>query len=220
MNNHASPAASGAEITARSFAIIRAELAARNVIVPSPLTAIVERVIHTTADFEFAELVKASSGAIEAGITALQRGCAVITDVQMVRVGIDQRRLHRFGGSVDCFNDSEPVLALATATGLTRSAAAMRWAYEQGRLDGAIVAIGNAPTALLEVIALLDRGARPALIVGTPVGFVNTVESKAALMARTDVEWIVSVGRKGGSPVATAVVNALLRLATGEDNSA
>jgi len=220
MNNHASPAASGAEIAARSFAIIRAELAARNVIVPSPLTAIVERVIHTTADFEFAELVKASSGAIEAGITALQRGCAVITDVQMVRVGIDQRRLHHLGGRVDCFNDSERVLAFAAATGLTRSAAAMRWAYEQGRLDGAIVAIGNAPTALLEVIALLDRGARPALIVGTPVGFVNTVESKAALMARTDVEWIVSVGRKGGSPVATAVVNALLRLATGEDNSA
>jgi precorrin-8X/cobalt-precorrin-8 methylmutase len=82
------------------------------------------------------------------------------------------------------------------------------------------VAIGNAPTALLEVIALLDRGARPALIVGTPVGFVNTVESKEALMACTNVEWIVTVGRKGGSPVATAVVNALLRLATGEDNSA
>jgi precorrin-8X/cobalt-precorrin-8 methylmutase len=128
--------------------------------------------------------------------------------------------LHHLGGRVDCFNDSEPVLAFAAATGLTRSAAAMRWAYEQGRLDGAIVAIGNAPTALLEVIALLDRGARPALIVGTPVGFVNTVESKEALMACTNVEWIVTVGRKGGSPVATAVVNALLRLAIGEDNSA
>ncbi|MGQ9481817.1 precorrin-8X methylmutase [Chloroflexus sp.] len=210
----------GADIAARSFAIIRAELQARNLIIPQPLAAIVERIIHTTADFEFAELTRASAGAIEKGINALRRGCLVITDVQMVRAGIDQRRLQHFGGSVVCFNDRKPVLELAAATDLTRSAAAMRWAHEQGYLNDALVAIGNAPTALFELISLIDQGARPAIVIGMPVGFVNTVESKAALMNRTDVAWIVTMGRKGGSPVATATVNALLRLATGEDNSA
>jgi precorrin-8X/cobalt-precorrin-8 methylmutase len=208
----------GAEIAARSFTIIRTELAERGITLPQPLATVVERIIHTTADFEFATITQASPGAIEVGVAALQRGCAVITDVQMARVGIDQRRLHRFGGAVYCFNDLPDVIQLAAATGLTRSAAALRWAHEQGHLTGAIVTIGNAPTALFEVLDLLDRGAQPALIIGVPVGFVNTAESKAALMARQDVAWIITAGRKGGSPVATAIVNALLRLALGEDN--
>lgn len=208
----------GAEIASRSFAIIRAELSERGITLPQPLATVVERIIHTTADFEFATITQASPGAIAAGVAALQHGCAVITDVQMARVGIDQRRLHRCGGAAHCFNDLPEVIQLAAATGLTRSAAALRWAHEQGYLAGAIVAIGNAPTALFEVLDLLDRGAQPALIIGVPVGFVNTAESKAALMARQDVPWIVTAGRKGGSPVATAIVNALLRLALGEDN--
>ncbi|WP_322511919.1 precorrin-8X methylmutase [Chloroflexus sp.] len=211
-------AAAGAEIAARSFAIIRAELAERGIILPQPLATVVERIIHTTADFEFAAITKASPGAIEAGVAALQRGCAVITDVQMARVGIDQRRLHRFGGVAHCFNDHPDAAQLAAATSLTRSAAALRWAYQQGYLTGAIIAIGNAPTALFELLELLDRGAQPALIIGVPVGFVNTIESKEALMARHETPWIVTAGRKGGSPVATAIVNALLRLAAGEDN--
>lgn len=210
---------SSAEIASRSFAIIRAELAKGGITLPQPLAPVIERIIHTTADFEFATITRASSGAIEVGVAVLQRGCAVITDVQMVRVGIDQRRLHRCGGTVYCFNDLPDVTHLAVATGLTRSAAALRWAHEQGYLTGAIVAVGNAPTALFELLDLLDNGAQPALIIGVPVGFVNTVESKAALMARSEVPWIVTVGRKGGSPVAAAIVNALLRLAAGEDNS-
>ncbi|GIV90467.1 MAG: precorrin-8X methylmutase [Chloroflexus sp.] len=209
----------GAEIAARSFAIIRAELAERGITLPQPLATVVERIIHTTADFEFATITQASPGAIEAGVAALQRGCPVITDVQMARVGIDQRRLHRFGGEAYCFNDLPAVEQLAAATGMTRSAAALHWAADQGLIAGAIVAIGNAPTALFALLNLLDRGAQPALIIGVPVGFVNTAESKAALMARQDVAWIVTAGRKGGSPVATAIVNALLRLAAGEDNA-
>ncbi|WP_298815418.1 precorrin-8X methylmutase [Chloroflexus sp.] len=210
----------GSEIAAQSFTIIRAELAERGMMLPQPLAAIVERIIHTTADFEFAAITRVSPGAIEAGRAALQRGCSVITDVQMARAGIDQARLQRLGGSVHCFNDRPEVSQLAAATGLTRSAAALRWASAQALLTGAIVAIGNAPTALFELLHLLDSGAQPALIIGVPVGFVNTVESKAALMERTDVPWIVTAGRKGGSPVAAAIVNALLRLAAGEDNRA
>ncbi|MGB9739887.1 MAG: precorrin-8X methylmutase [Chloroflexus aggregans] len=208
----------GAEIAARSFAIIRAELAECGITLPQPLATVVERIIHTTADFEFATITQASPGAIEVGVAALQRGCAVITDVQMARVGIDQRRLHRFGGAAHCFNDLPDVIQLAAATGLTRSAAALHWAADRGLIAGSIVAIGNAPTALFALLDLLDRGVQPALIIGVPVGFVNTAESKSALIARTDVPWIVTVGRKGGSPVATAIVNALLRLALGEDN--
>jgi precorrin-8X/cobalt-precorrin-8 methylmutase len=208
-----------AKIAAHSFAIIRAELAERGITLPQPLATVVERIIHTTADFEFATITQASPGAIEVGVAALQRGCAVITDVQMVRVGIDRRRLHRFGGEAYCFNDLPAVEQLAAATGMTRSAAALHWAADQGLIAGAIVAIGNAPTALFALLNLLDRGAQPALIIGVPVGFVNTAESKAALMARQDVAWIVTAGRKGGSPVATAIVNALLRLAAGEDNA-
>ncbi|MEF3275664.1 MAG: precorrin-8X methylmutase [Chloroflexus sp.] len=220
MSDPSSTFTTASEIAARSFTIIRTELAGRGVVLPQPLATVVERIIHTTADFDFAELTKVSPGAIEAGIAALQRGCAVITDVQMARVGIDQRRLQQFGGAVYCFNDQPAVVQLAAETGLTRSAAALRWAFTHDRLTGAIVAIGNAPTALFELIQLLDWGAQPALIIGVPVGFVNTVESKIALMARTDVAWIVTTGRKGGSPVAAAIVNALLRLATGEDNQA
>ncbi len=215
-----SDALTGPDIAARSFAIIRTELAARGIALPAPLATVVERIIHTTADFDFAELTSARPGAIEAGIAALRQGCAVVTDVQMALAGIDQRRLARFGGTAYCSNSHPAVAQMAVAAGLTRSAAAMRWACQQGLLTGSIVAIGNAPTALFELLNLLDRGAQPALVIGVPVGFVNTAESKAALIARRDVHWIVTVGRKGGSPVAAAIVNALLRLAAGEDNSA
>jgi precorrin-8X methylmutase (EC 5.4.1.2) len=103
---------------------------------------------------------------------------------------------------------------------LTRSAAGIRVAHANGLLDGAVVAIGNAPTALYELLRLINSGARPALVIGVPVGFVHAVESKEALMVGTDTHWIVTVGRKGGSTVAVAIVNALLRLAAGVDNTA
>ncbi len=205
-------------IAAESFVIIRQSLAERGYDFAPPLDAVIERIIHTTADFEFADVVQTSPGAVEAGVRALQAGCAVITDVQMVRVGIGAHRLGALGGSLHCFIGDETVKAQATAQGITRGAQSMRLAAERGLLDGGIVAIGNAPTALEEIIRLVAAGARPALVVGVPVGFVGAAESKAALAQVSAVPWLVTVGRKGGSTIAVAAINAMLRLAVGAGN--
>jgi len=205
------------DIAARSFAIIRAELAQAGRRIEPPLDALVERIVHSTADFEFAEITRASPGAVEAGVAALRASAPVLTDVRMVQVGVSAARLAALGGAVHCFVADEETRRAAAESGLTRSAAGVRRAAALGLLDGAVVAVGNAPTALEEIIRLLGRGARPALVIGVPVGFVNTVESKAALAEVTQVPWVVTLGRKGGSTVAVAVVNALLRLATGAD---
>lgn len=205
-------------IAAESFAIIRQGLVERGTTLALPLAAVVERIIHTTADFEFVELVQASPGAVEAGVDALQAGCAVIADVHMVRVGIGATRLAGLGGSLHCLIDDQEVTERARATGTTRGAQSMRLAAERGLLDGSIVAIGNAPTALDEVVRLIEQGARPALVVGVPVGFVGAAESKAALAEVTTVPWLVTTGRKGGSTIAVATINALLRLAVGAGN--
>jgi precorrin-8X/cobalt-precorrin-8 methylmutase len=202
-----------ATITADSFAIIRDELKARGYQFEPLLSAVIERIIHSTADFDFASITRTSLGAIEAGVQALRVGCAVVTDVQMARVGISAARLAALGGMAYCFVADEITRQRAEASRLTRSAVGMAVAAEQGLLDGSIIAIGNAPTALYEVIHLIGEGIRPALVIGVPVGFVSTVESKEALTQVTTVPWIVTVGRKGGSTVAVAIVNALLRLA-------
>ncbi|MFQ3663587.1 MAG: precorrin-8X methylmutase [Chloroflexaceae bacterium] len=207
-------------IAAESFAIIRRGLAERGHAFPPPLATVIERVVHSTADFEFADLVQTSPGAVEAGVRALRTGCAVVTDVHMVRVGINAGRLAALGGSLHCLIDDPEVRSFAAASGVTRGAQSMRLAAERGLLGGAIVAIGNAPTALDEVIRLVATGERPALVVGVPVGFVGAAESKAALTAVTSVPWLITSGRKGGSTVAVAVINALLRLAVGADNDA
>jgi precorrin-8X/cobalt-precorrin-8 methylmutase len=207
-------------IAAESFAIIRRGLAERGHAFAPPLAAVIERIVHSTADFEFADLVRSSPGAVEAGVSALQAGCAVLADVHMVRVGVNAGRLAALGGSLHCLIDDPEVQAFAAANGVTRGAQSMRLAAERGLLDGAIVAIGNAPTALEEVIRLVATGARPALIVGVPVGFVGAAESKAALTGVTAVPWLITSGRKGGSTVAVAVINALLRLAVGAGNDA
>lgn len=202
-----------AAIAADSFAIIRAELSAAGHHFESPLAAVIERIIHSTADFDFAAITQTSPGAIEAGVQALHAGCPVITDVHMVRIGISASRLAALGGASYCFVADELTRQYAEAAQITRSAMGIRLAAEQGLLNGSIVAIGNAPTALYEVIRCLETGACPALVIGVPVGFVSTAESKAALMQLTSVPWLVTSGRKGGSTVAVAVVNALLRLA-------
>jgi precorrin-8X/cobalt-precorrin-8 methylmutase len=200
-------------IATNSFALIRQELAAAGYTFEPAQAAVVERIIHSTADFDFAEITHLSPGAIEAGVQALQMGCAVVTDVNMVKVGISARRLSEFGGSLHCFVAEAEVRQRAEAAGTTRSAMGLRLAAEKGWLEGGLVVIGNAPTALYEVIRLVEAGLRPALIIGVPVGFVSTVESKAALTQVTATPWIVTHGRKWGSPVAVAIVNALLRLA-------
>lgn len=195
-------------IEKESFRIIRAELGEHN-LPPAELTIAV-RVIHASADFDFLHLLRFSPGAVGAGIRALKRGCPIITDVRMVEVGISQTLLDKLGGQKICDIANPLVADMARAAGTTRSTMAMR--HHADEIHGGIVAIGNAPTALLEVIRLVrEEGVRPALVVGVPVGFVNAAESKAALQTLA-VPYITVTGRKGGSTVAAAIMNALLRL--------
>lgn len=168
---------------------------------------VVQRVVHTTADFEYPSLMRFSPGAVEAGIEALKGGCRVITDVKMVDAGITRGRLRPFGSEVFCFSADADVIRDSASSGSTRTAASMRKAVRF--MEGSIVVIGNAPTALKELLRLIKDGApRPALIVGVPVGFVGAEESKDELM-RSGAAFITVAGRKGGSTVAAAIVNAI-----------
>lgn len=167
------------------------------------------RIIHASGDPAYAEVIAIHPEAISAGCQALQSGCHIYTDVEMVRTGINRRRLAEFGGEVHCLIGDAGVAAIAKEQGITRSMAAMR-AFGR-RLDGAVVAIGNAPTALFEVLELIEHsGIRPALIIGVPVGFVGAAESKQLLADVSPVPYITVKGNKGGSPIAAATVNALL----------
>ena len=197
------------EIERESFRIIRTELG------PHPFSEeqleVVVRVIHATADFDFGRVLRFHPQAVSQGIAALRRGCAVVTDVQMVQVGITADLLTRLGGRTICDIKDSTVAETARQLGLTRACVSMR--QNARYLHNGIAAIGNAPTALLEVIRLVrQEGIRPALIVGVPVGFVKAAEAKDELLT-LDVPYITAVGRKGGSSVAVATINALLRLA-------
>jgi precorrin-8X/cobalt-precorrin-8 methylmutase len=192
-------------IEKESFRIIETEL--RDTRFTSRELPVVRRVIHTTADFDFRELLRFTPNAINAGIGAIKRGCGIITDVRMVETGIMMYRLKPFNASVHCFSSDADVIKRAALENLTRTAASMRKAAQY--LEGSIVAIGNAPTALMELLRILKaNNIRPALVVGVPVGFVGAAESKDALMA-SGLEYISTSGRKGGSTVAAAIVNAL-----------
>jgi precorrin-8X/cobalt-precorrin-8 methylmutase len=172
---------------------------------------VVRRVIHTSADFEWQQMIRFHPQAIATGVAAIRSGCAIFTDTNMVRAGIRQRDLIRFGGTVSCYMTDKRVAETAAREGITRAKAAVDVAAPE--LSGSIYVVGNAPTALLRLIELMDQGKlRPALVVGLPVGFVKAAESKALLLA-CDVPFITNVGRKGGSNVAAAVVNALIILA-------
>ena len=172
--------------------------------------AIVKRLVHASGDPSLASVVAFAPGAVAAGVAALRAGGDVLSDVQMVAVGVDQRRLDALGGTLRCAIGDAEVARQAAESGRTRAATAMRSLAEL--LPGSIVAIGNAPTALREIIALAEAGVRPALVVGVPVGFIDAAESKAALEA-TDLPYVTIRGTRGGSPLAAAAVNALLRLA-------
>jgi precorrin-8X/cobalt-precorrin-8 methylmutase len=200
------------EIERQSFAIIDAEAGPHEF--PPEQWPIVRRMIHTSADFEYMTSVRFHPRAVAAGIGAIRKGGAIYTDTNMARTGIRARDLEGFGVQVQCLMASERIARLAADAGITRAKAAVD--AVAGDLDGAIYVVGNAPTALLRLIELIDRGtAAPALIVGLPVGFVNAAESKAALLD-LDIPYITNVGRKGGSNVAAAVVNALALLALGD----
>jgi precorrin-8X/cobalt-precorrin-8 methylmutase len=197
------------EIEQESFRIILQELGPHTF--SAAELAIVQRVIHATADFDFARSLRFSQHAIEQGIAALRSGCHLVSDVQMIVAGVNRLRLERFGCTLHCLVHAPEVIDAARQSGKTRSEVAMQ---QFGKLlDGAVVAIGNAPTALFEVLRLFqEEHVQPALVIGAPVGFVNALESKQAL-TQTSINFITALGRKGGSTVAVAILNALLRLA-------
>ena len=174
-------------------------------------TRVYSRIIHAAGDVDYAPLIHIHPKAIAAAQKALQAGCNIYTDVEMVRTGINKRKLAQFGGEVHCLIADPEVAALAKAKGITRSMAAMRTFGHA--LDGAVVAIGNAPTALYEVLRLAtEEDIRPAAIIGIPVGFVGAADSKRQLAANRDIPYITVEGTKGGSPIAAAAVNAIMYL--------
>lgn len=199
------------DIERTSMAIITAELAAQGVALPEENAAVVRRVIHATADFDYARTLRFTPQAVQKGVAALCGGVPIVTDTNMAKAGLSKPALAKLGGQAYCFMADEDVAAAARAAGTTRAVAAMEKAAREH--PGAVLAVGNAPTALFKLCELLDAGLRPALVVGVPVGFVNVVESKERLLAACEtcgVPAIVALGRKGGSTVAAAVCNALL----------
>ena len=175
---------------------------------------VVRRMIHATADFEFNGLTRFGNHAVDAGLNAITSGAAIVADVEMICVGLSKPRLAHFGVKPHHFIADEDVISIAKQDNTTRAVQAMRKAHTQGLLEGGIVAIGNAPTALLEVVRLIrENGVKPALVVGMPVGFVSAEESKQVLSALKNVPWVITKGRKGGSTLVVAAIHALLALA-------
>lgn len=175
---------------------------------------IVRRMIHATADFEFNGLTRFHDQAVAAGLNAILSGANIVADVEMICVGLSQPRLAHFGVSSHHFIANTDVIRQANAENTTRAVQAMRKAHQLALLEGSIIAIGNAPTALLEVVRLIqEEQVRPALIVGMPVGFVSAAESKNVTSKLHDIPWIITQGRKGGSTLVVAAIHALLALA-------
>ena len=200
-----------ADIERTSMRIITEELAQRGLDIPAENAAVVKRVIHTTADFDYAQNLHFTPGAVAAGAAAMHQGATIITDTNMALAGISKPGLAKLGGQALCFMADPAVAAAAKQAGSTRAVAAMHKAAQE--YPGAVLAVGNAPTALLAIAEEIENGLRPALVVGVPVGFVNEVESKEHLFAictQYGVPAIVAMGRKGGSNVAAAICNALV----------
>lgn len=201
------------DIEKRSFEIITQELGDRRI--DPENEAVVKRVIHTSADFDYYENLRFSPGAVRKGIEAIKRGACIVTDTQMARSGINKQVLAAFGGEALCFMADEDVAQAAKKNGTTRATASMDKAAGLSR--PVIFAVGNAPTALVRLYELIKDGALvPELIIGVPVGFVNVVESKELIM-ELPVPYIVARGRKGGSNVAAAICNAMLYTARDEE---
>ncbi len=202
-----------------SFSIIDAEVG------PHTYTEaqwpIVRRMIHANADFDFNGLTDFHPQAVAAGVAAMLRGgTPVVADVEMICSGLSAPRLAHFGMKTHQFISDADVIAQAQAEDTTRAVQAMRKAHRQGLLQGAIVGIGNAPTALIELARLIQKeGVRPALVVGMPVGFVAAAESKDLIALQNEVPWIVIRGRKGGSTLVVAALHALLALAEAQQKA-
>jgi len=200
----------GRKIEEESFRIIDAEMGPHGF--PPAHWQILRRIIHTTADFDYARWIRFHPLAVEAGCSALRGGAAIFSDTRMIQTGLSPWRLNWFGTNVITPVSVTESQEWAEQMGTTRSVAAFR--KFSSRLDGGIVAIGNAPTALFEVVRMaLEEGIRPALIIGVPVGFVQAAESKEALLKLDNQPAITVLGRKGGSTVAVAILHALMEWA-------
>ena len=197
-----------ADIERTSMQIIAKELEERHIRIPRENLAVVKRVIHTTADFEYAETLHFTENAVQKAIEALHNGATIITDTNMALSGINKRSLAGLGGEVHCYMADETVAKLARERGTTRAAVSMEIAAKIQK--PVIFAVGNAPTALIQIYEMMQGSDwRPAFVIGVPVGFVN-VEAAKELILQTDVPFIINRGRKGGSNVAAAICNALI----------
>ena len=200
-----------ADIERTSLKMIAAELAELGLTPPPETEAVVRRVIHTTADFDYAKNLRFTPGAVQKAVEALHKGAFLVTDTNMALAGISRPGLAKLGCEAVCYMADPAVAEAAKQAGTTRAVAAMHRAAREH--PGAILAVGNAPTALLTIAEEIEAGLRPALVIGVPVGFVNVVESKETLFAICEqhgVPAIAAMGRKGGSNVAAAICNALV----------
>ncbi|GGG13923.1 precorrin-8X methylmutase [Paenibacillus abyssi] len=201
------------EIEGKSFEIITEELGEH------PFTPeqypIVQRIIHASADFELGRSLVFHPDAIQAGIKAIRAGKSVVADVQMIQAGVSKERLERFGGGLKVYISDPDVMEEAKRLNTTRAIISMRKAIRE--VEGGIYAIGNAPTALLELIRLVKEGqAKPGLVIGMPVGFVSAAESKDELR-KLDIPFITNIGRKGGSTIVVSAINALSIMAANQE---
>ena len=196
------------QIEQRSFEIIDGELKKRGIVLPKEQEMITKRVIHTTADFEYTDTLTFSEGAVGIARELLKKGADIVTDMNMALSGINKRSLAGLGGEVHCYMADETVAKLARERGTTRAAVSMEIAAKIQK--PVIFAVGNAPTALIQIYEMMQGSDwRPAFVIGVPVGFVN-VEAAKELILQTDVPFIINRGRKGGSNVAAAICNALI----------
>lgn len=196
------------QIEQRSFEIIDGELKKRGIVLPKEQEMITKRVIHTTADFEYTDTLTFSEGAVGIARELLKKGADIVTDTNMALSGINKKSLAGLGGEVHCYMADETVAKLAKERGTTRAAVSMEMA---ARIQKPVIfAVGNAPTALIQIYEMMQGSDwHPAFVIGVPVGFVN-VEAAKELILQTDVPFIINRGRKGGSNVAAAICNALI----------
>ena len=197
------------DIENKSMEIIAPHLAGLNL--NEAETKVYSRMIHASGDVDYAKVIRLHPKAIEATQEALKRGANIYTDVEMVRTGINKKAFGRYGGKIECRVADPEIAEMAKREGITRSMAAMRTFGKT--LEGSIVAIGNAPTALFEVLRLAEEEKiLPAVVIGIPVGFVGAADSKKLLAENTLVPYVTVEGTKGGSPIAASVVNAIMYL--------
>lgn len=196
------------EIEKRSFEIISHELSEMQITLPADQEMITKRVIHTSADFDYIQTLKYSKDAVAIAKRLISEGADIVTDTNMALSGINKKYLAKFGGQAHCFMADDEVALIAKEKKTTRAAVSMEFA---SRIEKpVIIAIGNAPTALIELYDMIEKGIyKPAFVIGVPVGFVN-VEAAKELIMETGVPYIVNVGRKGGSNIAAAICNALI----------